>query len=247
MYGDPEVHPQHESYWGHVNPIGPRACYAEAKRLAETLTYAYHHQSGVEVRVARIFNTYGPRMRIDDGRVVSNFVLQCLEDRPITVYGSGDQTRSLQYVSDLVAGLVTLMESNYSLPVNIGNPEERSINTLAAIVREANKVEKKIYGNFHSMFKTWDGYFHLFFIFSTLIPSIRDMVGSSSEIVHTAAVEDDPQRRCPNISTAETVLNWGPRVSLRKGLAKTIEYFKKETQQSAQSHVNNGEIDVKIG
>ncbi len=127
VYGDPEVHPQPESYWGHVNPIGPRACYDEGKRVAETLAYAYAKQSGVDVRVARIFNTYGPRMHMNDGRVVSNFIIQALRDEPITVYGSGKQTRSFQYVTDLVDGLVALMASNYTLPVNIGNPTERTI------------------------------------------------------------------------------------------------------------------------
>merc|ERR1719468_936985 len=136
VYGDPEVHPQPESYWGNVNPIGPRACYDEGKRVAETLAYAYNKQSGVEVRVARIFNTYGPRMHANDGRVVSNFVIQALENKPITIYGSGEQTRSFQYVSDLVQGLVTLMASDYILPVNIGNPEERSIKTFATLIRE---------------------------------------------------------------------------------------------------------------
>jgi len=203
VYGDPEVHPQPESYWGHVNPIGPRACYDEGKRVAETLAYAYHKQSGVDVRVARIFNTYGPRMHANDGRVVSNFVIQALEDKPITIYGSGEQTRSFQYVSDLVSGLVSLMESDYTQPVNIGNPEERSINTFATL--------------------------------------IRNMVGSTSDIVHNPAVEDDPQRRRPDISTAKTVLNWWPKVSLEKGLAKTIEYFRKELRRSAHSDRNNGD------
>ena len=121
VYGDPEVHPQPESYWGNVNPIGPRACYDEGKRVAETLAYAYNKQSGVDVRVARIFNTYGPRMHANDGRVVSNFVIQALEKKPITIYGSGDQTRSFQYVSGLVSGLVAMKASEYTQPVNIGN------------------------------------------------------------------------------------------------------------------------------
>ena len=127
VYGDPEVHPQSETYWGHVNPIGPRACYDEGKRVAETLAYAYNKQSKVQIRVARIFNTYGPRMHMNDGRVVSNFILQALEEEPITIYGDGKQTRSFQYVSDLVDGLIKLMESNYTGPVNIGNPIEHNI------------------------------------------------------------------------------------------------------------------------
>nr|CAH7740945.1 unnamed protein product [Callosobruchus chinensis] len=128
VYGDPDIHPQPETYWGHVNPIGPRACYDEGKRVSETLTYAYAKQENMQVRVARIFNTYGPRMHMNDGRVVSNFILQALKDEVITVYGTGDQTRSFQYVSDLVEGLVALMRSNYSQPVNLGNPVEHTIN-----------------------------------------------------------------------------------------------------------------------
>jgi len=136
VYGDPEVHPQPESYWGHVNPIGPRACYDEGKRVAETLAYAYEKQSNVSVRVARIFNTYGPRMHTNDGRVVSNFIIQALQGDPLTIYGNGEQTRSFQYVSDLVNGLVALMEGNYSQPINIGNPDERSILTFANSIKE---------------------------------------------------------------------------------------------------------------
>jgi len=203
VYGDPEVHPQPESYWGHVNPIGPRACYDEGKRVAETLAYAYNKQSGVDVRVARIFNTYGPRMHANDGRVVSNFIIQALEEKPITIYGSGEQTRSFQYVSDLVSGLVALMASNYTQPVNIGNPEEKSINTFASL--------------------------------------IRDLVGGESEIVHLPAVEDDPQRRQPDISRAKTVLKWEPKVALEKGLVKTVEYFRKELSRSKHSDRNNGD------
>ncbi|XP_065179644.1 UDP-glucuronic acid decarboxylase 1-like [Sycon ciliatum] len=127
VYGDPDVHPQVESYWGNVNPIGPRACYDEGKRVAETMCYAYQKQAKVEVRVARIFNTYGPRMHMNDGRVVSNFIMQALTGDPLTIYGKGQQTRSFQYVSDLVDGLIRLMNGNYSGPVNVGNPEERTI------------------------------------------------------------------------------------------------------------------------
>ena len=200
VYGDPEVHPQPESYWGHVNPIGPRACYDEGKRLAETLSFSYAEQCGVEVRVARIFNTYGPRMHANDGRVVSNFILQALQNQPITVLGSGDQTRSFQYVSDLVNGLVALMESNYDRPVNIGNQAETSINDFAA--------------------------------------TIRDTVGSDSEIVHLPAREDDPQRRRPDISRAKAELGWEPTVSLDIGLAKTIKYFRNELGRSKHEQRN---------
>ena len=138
VYGDPEVHPQPESYWGKVNPIGPRACYDEGKRAAETLFFDYHRQHGMDIRVARIFNTYGPRMAPDDGRVVSNFVLQALRGEPLTIYGDGSQTRSFCYVSDLVDGFVRLMDNDKGLvgPVNLGNPGEFTMNELAEAVLE---------------------------------------------------------------------------------------------------------------
>ena len=131
IYGDPEVHPQPESYWGHVNPIGPRSCYDEGKRVAETMMYAYKSQEKVEVRVARIFNTFGPRMHPNDGRVVSNFIIQALQGKPITIYGEGTQTRSFQFVDDLVNGLMKLMNGNYDGPVNLGNPQEFTIRDFA--------------------------------------------------------------------------------------------------------------------
>lgn len=194
VYGDPEVHPQVETYWGHVNPIGPRACYDEGKRVSETLSYAYAKQENVQVRVARIFNTYGPRMHMSDGRVVSNFILQALKDETISIYGNGKQTRSFQYVSDLVDGLVALMNSNYSQPINLGNPVEHSIEEFAII--------------------------------------IRDLVGGTSDIKQVAAVEDDPQRRRPDITRARNILNWEPRVLLKDGLQKTIDYFREELKKS---------------
>uniref|UniRef100_A0A1I8JJH5 UDP-glucuronic acid decarboxylase 1 n=1 Tax=Macrostomum lignano TaxID=282301 RepID=A0A1I8JJH5_9PLAT len=134
VYGDPEKHPQSEDYWGNVNPIGPRSCYDEGKRAAEALCYAYKRRSNVDIRVARIFNTYGPRMQMNDGRVVSNFILQALRGQPLTVYGEGDQTRSFQFVTDLVSGLIALMASNYSQPVNLGNPDEHTIGEFARTV-----------------------------------------------------------------------------------------------------------------
>ncbi|RUP48096.1 hypothetical protein BC936DRAFT_144966 [Jimgerdemannia flammicorona] len=136
VYGDPEEHPQRETYWGHVNPIGPRACYDEGKRVAETLTYSYMHQDDVDVRVARIFNTFGPRMNENDGRVVSNFIMQALKGEQLTVYGDGSQTRSFQYVHDLVDGLILLMNKNYTEPVNLGNPEEYTIRQFAELIRD---------------------------------------------------------------------------------------------------------------
>jgi UDP-glucuronate decarboxylase len=135
VYGDPHLHPQKEDYWGNVNPIGIRSCYDEGKRIAETLTYDYHRQHGVDVRVVRIFNTYGTRMLENDGRVVSNFIVQALKNNPLTVYGNGSQTRSFCYVSDLVEGFIRLMSSDYIYPVNIGNPNEYTVMELAAAVK----------------------------------------------------------------------------------------------------------------
>ncbi|CAF3448135.1 unnamed protein product [Rotaria sp. Silwood1] len=136
VYGDPEVHPQKETYFGNVNPFGPRSCYDESKRVAEAMCYAYAKQEGISIRIARIFNTYGPRMHMNDGRVVSNFILQALQNEPITVYGSGKQTRSFQYVSDLVDGLIALMNSNYSMPMNLGNPDEYTIEQFAFKIKD---------------------------------------------------------------------------------------------------------------
>src|SRR5205807_2126357 len=140
VYGDPEVHPQTEDYWGHVNPIGPRGVYDEAKRFAEAITMAYHRAHGIDVRIVRIFNTFGPAMRPHDGRVVSNFIIQALTDRPLTVYGDGSQTRSFCYVSDMIEGFWRLMEkSTEHEPVNIGNPEEYTVLDLARIVRDVTR------------------------------------------------------------------------------------------------------------
>lgn len=190
VYGDPDVHPQHEGYWGHVNPIGPRACYDEGKRVAETMVYAYAKQDNVEVRVARIFNTYGPRMHMFDGRVVSNFIIQALQGNPLTVVKPGNQTRSFMYVSDLVRGLIALMNSNYSLPVNLGNPDEHTILEFAQLIQK--------------------------------------QTGMSSGIKMLAPNQDDPRRRRPDISLAKQQLKWQPIVSLKEGLQRTIDYFKKE-------------------
>ena len=196
VYGDPEVHPQKETYWGHVNPIGPRACYDEGKRVAETMMYAYSGQSGLEVRVARIFNTFGPRMHQNDGRVVSNFIIQALQGKDITIYGSGKQTRSFQYVDDLVEGLIRLMNGNYSQPVNLGNPDEYSVGEFARLIKE--------------------------------------ITGSNSTIEMLPATKDDPRQRKPDITVAKEQLGWEPKVSVRVGLAKAIEYFRKELQDSGE-------------
>jgi len=189
VYGDPTVHPQSEDYWGHVNPIGPRACYDEGKRCAETLFFDYRRQHGLRIKVARIFNTYGPRMHPQDGRVVSNFVVQALLGKPLTVYGDGSQTRSFCYVDDLIEGLVRLMESPDEVtgPINLGNPEECTILELAERVRE--------------------------------------LTGSRSEIVFKPLPENDPVRRCPDITRAKSLLGWQPKTPLEEGLARTIAYF----------------------
>ena len=144
VYGDPQVHPQPESYWGHVNPVGPRGVYDEAKRFAEALTMAYHRSHGVDVRIVRIFNTYGPRMRPHDGRVVSNFLVQALLGRPLTIYGTGEQTRSFTYVSDEVRGIVALLDSSYVGPMNIGNDGEFTLNELARLVLEVTNSSSEI-------------------------------------------------------------------------------------------------------
>ena len=141
VYGDPEVHPQPEAYWGAVNPIGVRSCYDEGKRIAETLCFDYQRMNGVEVRVARIFNTYGPRMLLDDGRVVSNFIVQALRGEPLTLYGDGSQTRSFCYVSDLIEGMFRLMNGEHSGPINLGNPDEFTIRELAELVRQQIKPD----------------------------------------------------------------------------------------------------------
>ncbi len=144
IYGDPQEHPQREDYWGNVNTVGPRACYDEGKRVAETMMYSYKNQNNVEVRVARIFNTYGPRMHPNDGRVVSNFIIQALQNKPLTIYGQGEQTRSFQYVSDLVDGLFALMNGDYDGPVNLGNPSEYSVKQFAEYIKDLTKSDSDI-------------------------------------------------------------------------------------------------------
>jgi len=145
VYGDPQQHPQKETYWGHVNPIGLRSCYDEGKRVAETLMMDYYRQNQVDVKIVRIFNTYGPRMAVSDGRVVSNFIVQALRNDPITIYGDGSQTRSFCYVSDMVEGLVRMMNcDNFTGPVNVGNPREFSIARLAGLVLEITQSKSEI-------------------------------------------------------------------------------------------------------
>ena len=144
IYGDPKINPQTEDYWGNVNIIGPRSCYDEGKRVAETMMYSYKHQNNIPIRIARIFNTFGPRMHPNDGRVVSNFIIQALQNKPLTVYGQGDQTRSFQYVSDLVNGLHSLMNGDYDGPVNLGNPDEFTMKEFAEYVKKLTNSQSEI-------------------------------------------------------------------------------------------------------
>jgi nucleoside-diphosphate-sugar epimerase len=192
VYGDPEVHPQVESYRGNVDPTGPRSVYDEAKRFSESLTMAMHRTHGVNVGIVRIFNTYGPRLSAGDGRVVSNFIVQALRGEPLTVYGDGSQTRSLCFVEDEITGLLALLDSSLVGPVNIGNPDERSMLDLARFV--------------------------------------LDVTGSSSDIVFEPLPTDDPTRRCPDISLARRELGWEPKIGLREGIERTIQYFADRVQ-----------------
>ncbi|MGB5953174.1 MAG: UDP-glucuronic acid decarboxylase family protein [Ornithinimicrobium sp.] len=190
IYGDPEVHPQHEDYWGRVNPIGPRACYDEGKRAAETLFFDYFRQHNLDIKVVRLFNTYGPRMRPDDGRVVSNFVVAALHGRPLTVYGDGAQTRSFCYVDEVVEAILRMMDTPHGVtgPINVGNPGEFTIAELAELVTE--------------------------------------IIGTSVPLVREPLPQDDPTRRCPDITRANEILGWAPTVQLREGLTRTIEHFR---------------------
>ncbi len=194
VYGDPLEHPQKESYWGNVNPIGVRSVYDESKRFAEALTMAYHRRYGLQTRIVRIFNTYGPRMDIRDGRVVPNFIYQAVNNLPITVYGDGSATRAFCYVSDLVEGMLRLLWSDEVMPVNIGNPREMTILEFAHAVKAAAGPQ------------------------------------CTSEIVfyqpQRERIADDPQRRCPDIARARTILGWEPQVPLEEGLKQTIAYFR---------------------
>ncbi len=189
VYGDPNEHPQKESYWGNVNPIGVRSCYDEGKRVAETLFFDYHRMNKVDIRVMRIFNTYGPRMHPNDGRVVSNFIVQALKGNDITIYGDGSQTRSFCYVDDLIDGMIRLMNADDTIgPVNIGNPGEFTIKQLAE--------------------------------------EVISLTCSKSKIIYQSLPSDDPKQRQPDITLAKERLGWEPKVGLKDGLVKTIEYFR---------------------
>ena len=194
-YGDPLEHPQTEEYWGHVNPVGPRSVYDESKRYAEALVMAYHRTRGVNTHLARIFNTYGPRLHPSDGRVISNFLMQALRGEPLTIYGEGSQTRSFCYVDDLIEGFMRLARSEEHPPVNLGNPAEFTILECAR--------------------------------------TVLDVTGSKSELKFEPLPVDDPTRRCPDISKARRLLGWEPRIPLRDGLAKSLDYFKSKVETTA--------------
>ncbi len=198
VYGNPTVHPQPETYWGNVNPLGPRSVYDEAKRFSEALTMAYHREHGIDVRIARIFNTYGPRMRMNDGRVIPNFVCQALTGRPLTVYGDGTQTRSFCYIDDLVEGiyLLAVRDDLVGEVFNLGNPEELKVLDLARLVLEVS--------------------------------------GSSSEIVFRERPPDDPDRRRPDISKAKKILGWEPKTSVREGIRRTVEWFRRKLREEGR-------------
>jgi dTDP-glucose 4,6-dehydratase len=187
-YGDPLEHPQAEGYWGNVNPVGPRSCYDESKRYAEALTMAYHRRHGLRTTIARIFNTYGPRMHAADGRLAPSFINQALRGEPLTVNGDGSQTRSLCYIDDLVEGLRRLIDAEERYPVNLGNPAEITVLDFARLVLR--------------------------------------LTGSRSSIEFRPLPEDDPKRRCPDISKARRLLGWEPRTGLEEGLERTIAYFR---------------------
>ena len=188
VYGDPLVHPQKEDYFGNVNPIGARACYDEAKRYGEALSNVFFRTHETAIRIARIFNTYGPRMAPDDGRILPNFFSQSLKNQPLTIYGDGSQTRSYCYVSDLVNGLIALMNSAETQPTNLGNPIERSVKEMADLVNQ--------------------------------------MTNNTAGVTSLPLPENDPKQRRPDISKAQEVLNWSPKVNLEEGIQKTHEYFK---------------------
>ena len=201
VYGDPLVHPQNETYYGNVNPIGPRGVYDEAKRFQESLTMAYHTFHGLETRIVRIFNTYGPRMRLNDGRVLPAFIGQALRGENLTVFGDGAQTRSFCYVDDLVDGIVKLLFSNEVEPVNIGNPDEITISDFAN--------------------------------------EIINLTGTDQEVIYKDLPQNDPLKRRPDISKAQNVLNWTPRINREEGLKITYDYFLSLTKEELYKKEHN--------
>ncbi|CAI0443116.1 unnamed protein product [Linum tenue] len=219
VYGDPLIHPQEESYWGNVNPIGVRSCYDEGKRVAETLMFDYHRQHGIEIRIARIFNTYGPRMNIDDGRVVSNFIAQALRNEPLTVQAPGTQTRSFCYVSDMVDGLMKLMNGENTGPINIGNPGEFTMIELAENVKEVSSI-KSFYQSCSP------NSFNRFVFINSLISLVVQLINPKVEIKMVENTPDDPRQRKPNITKARELLKWEPKIKLKDGLPLMEEDFR---------------------
>lgn len=204
VYGDPTVHPQPEDYWGNVNPVGPRSVYDEAKRFQEAITMAYHTFHGLETRIVRIFNTYGPRMRLNDGRVLPAFIGQALRGEDLTIFGDGSQTRAFCYVDDLVEGIYRLLMSDYAYPVNIGNPAEITISDFAE--------------------------------------EIIKLTGTSQKIIYHPLPQDDPKQRQPDITKAQALLNWEPKISREEGLKITYEYFKNFTDEQLDATKENKEF-----
>jgi dTDP-glucose 4,6-dehydratase len=204
VYGDPSVHPQPEEYWGNVNPVGPRSVYDEAKRFQEAITMAYHTFHGLETRIVRIFNTYGPRMRLNDGRVLPAFIGQALRGEDLTIFGDGTQTRSFCYVDDLVEGIYRLLHSDYTQPMNIGNPNEITMNDFAQeIIKLTNTTQK---------------------------------------IVYLPLPKDDPKQRRPDITKAQKILDWNPKVDRAEGLKLTYDYFRNFSKAQLQETRHNKEF-----
>ena len=205
VYGDPTVHPQNEDYWGNVNPVGPRGVYDEAKRFQEAMTMAYHTFHGVETRIIRIFNTYGPKMRLNDGRVLPAFIGQALRGEDLTIFGDGSQTRSFCYVDDLMDGIYRLLHSDYSEPMNIGNPSEISILDFAK--------------------------------------EIVELTGSDQKLIFEDLPVNDPKQRQPDITRAQSILNWEPKIDRAEGLKRTYAYFKslskEELEETAHYNFDN--------
>jgi dTDP-glucose 4,6-dehydratase len=204
VYGDPLVHPQTEDYWGHVNPIGPRGVYDEAKRFQEAMTMAYHTYHGLETRIVRIFNTYGPRMRLNDGRVLPAFIGQALRGEDLTVFGDGSQTRSFCYVGDLVEGIFRLLHSDYAQPVNVGNPSEITIGQFAE--------------------------------------EIIKLTGTTQKVIYKDLPKDDPKQRKPDITRAQEILDWEPKVDREEGLKITYDYFRSLPKERLFDEVEHREF-----
>ena len=204
VYGDPLVHPQTEDYWGHVNPIGPRGVYDEAKRFQEAMTMAYHTYHGLETSIVRIFNTYGPRMRLNDGRVLPAFIGQALRGEDLTVFGDGSQTRSFCYVGDLVEGIFRLLHSDYAQPVNVGNPSEITIGQFAE--------------------------------------EIIKLTGTTQKVIYKDLPKDDPKQRKPDITRAQEILDWEPKVDRKEGLKITYDYFRSLPKERLFDEVEHREF-----